>query len=164
VLALFGRTAGERSALALSAVLMGALGFGLRWTPEGSLAMAELERIDALIQLSGGDNPAVEPFTRKSKKEVKHAPWIMTSEHLPQTFSGWRAHLSYAICVVLCPEGGGSDWAKEIQANACADAPTVVVTKLDDAGLYYLYHDLKLLLGNVRALTTSEVKEMASLI
>jgi len=142
---------------------MGALGFGLRWTPEGNLAMAEMERIDALIISSGGDNPAVEPFTRKSKKEVKHAPWIMTSEKLEHTFSVWRAHLSYAICVVLCPQGGDSDWAKEIQANACADAPTIVVTQLNDAGLYYMYHDLKLLLGNVRALTSKEVDEVASL-
>jgi hypothetical protein len=126
--------------------------------------MAEMERIDALIRAAGGDTPAVEPFTRKSKKEVKHAPWIMTSETLEQTFAVWRVHLSFSICVVFCPHGGDSDWAKELQENACAGAPTIFVTRLDDAGLYYMYQDLKILLGNVRALTRQEVAMAASFV
>ena len=50
VLALLARAPRDRTALALAAVLMGALGFGLRWDNNNHLAMAELDKIQAKIQ------------------------------------------------------------------------------------------------------------------
>jgi hypothetical protein len=75
-LGLLAETEAERTALALAVTLMGALGFGLRWSTASTkkppyLSMPDLEHMDDLILNGGFARDSIEPFTRKPKKEIK---------------------------------------------------------------------------------------------
>jgi len=162
VLGLFAKTQGERSALALAAVFMGALGFGLRWSSADGrdvLVMQELERLDLLLANGSTAEGSLASFTRKSKKEVRHAPWVMVSALLEGTFPFWREHLEQVVCVVLASNASEVQWASGVvESPSCSDGvPSVLVQGISDWSLYSMFQQLKTIVGNVRALTRAEV-------
>ena len=168
VLALFTDTPADRTALTLGVILMGALGFGVRWTSTGHLKMNELEKIDRQILEPSSDAGAVfavlESFTRKSKKEVRHAPWIMSSTEIHRTFLRWREHLDSAVCVMYSPHRlAGEQSERSLWEGACAGVPTIVVESFDDRGMYRLFQQLLAVVGNTRALTRAEVEHLKQL-
>jgi hypothetical protein len=215
VLALFAQNSAKRTQLALASVLMGALGFGLRWRDnietqtdffKNELVMNELEKHDkeiiSILSSAGDDdvgggssssdvsssvrsNKSVPlpdhmiGFTSKSKKEVKHAPWIMMSENLVSTFDSWRVHLESYVCIVAPNETGDNEKSSVERADdflnrvrtACGGGGggggggldtfsplnhLIVVDSMDAWGMYVMYQKLRAIVGNVRALSPEE--------
>jgi hypothetical protein len=147
----------DRSRLALACLLMGSLGFGVRWK-DGLLGMRDLERLDKEIFVSTASSSALSRFAQKSKKEVKHAPWVMFSERLPRTIGVWKEHLGTVICVVYERKAGNTT----LTEGCGMDKYIVRADGFTNAGLYYLFQHLNAIVGNLRALSREEVSIVVS--
>ena len=145
----------DRSCLAFACLLMGSLGFGVRWH-EGLLYMRELEKFDENIALSAANPEHLSAFAQKSRREVKHAPWLIFSKNLAQTLPVWKAHLGKVVCIVF---EDGVQYKKGLKEGCGIEKRHAIhFTAFSDSGFYRLFQDLNSVVGNVRALSREEVR------